>query len=253
MKRFNRIALAFALSSLALPGFAAGFTGTVTFDKADPTYNVGELVKMNIHGMGVCKDIVVDWGDGEKTNVPNHDFDASNHVLEQEHKYLTRAGSMGVVVSDAPGKPLSAPCGSRSSMVKVMPNGIVTGLTTNKAKVQSDETVIVSVNGSGICAGQMTLVYNTQPVGTVYFARNAKWPRQAPFKFKAEGDYFFTVWTQADAGFDSAPCSYTTDKPPVKFEVKNIPFVLNPALVIPVHTVSPVVPKLATPAKPVAR
>ena len=253
MKNLKRMALALALSGLALPGFAGGFTGLVTFDKATPSYNMGELVKMDIHGIGVCKDFNVNWGDGQITNIINYDFDASNHVLEHQHKYLTAAGNLSVTVSDVPGKPLSAQCGSRSSGVTIVPNGIVTSLAADKGKVQPGETIMVTVNGSGICAGLMTIYYNTQPAGSVSFPRNAPWPRQAPFKFSAEGDYYFTAYAKADAGFDPIPCSYTTDKTPVKVEVKKAAFVLNPALAIPTQMVHPVGPTQNVPVKPVGR
>lgn len=252
MTNLNRMALALAFSSLALPSFAAGFTGTVTFDKPIATYNVGELVKMNIHGVGMCKDFNVNWGDGQITNVINYDFDASNGVLEHQHKYLTVAGNLGVTVSDAPGKPSSAQCGSRSGGVKILPNGNITALSTDKAKVQPGETVTVTVNGFGICAGPMTVYYNTQPVGGVSFARNADWPRKATFKFSAESDYYFTAYAQADAGFDPAPCSYTTSKTTVKVEVKKTSLVLNPAIA-PIQTMPPLNPKPTVAVKPVGR
>jgi hypothetical protein len=113
-------AVASVFLTTATPAFAADGFVSMSFDKAE--YLVGEPVTMKVSGTGTCKNIEIQWGDGQASNIPSHIFSDRNNSpkgnLEAKHAYA-QAQVFNATVKTAPAATSGGQCGSRTGSVKV--------------------------------------------------------------------------------------------------------------------------------------
>ncbi|MBI1889799.1 MAG: hypothetical protein HYS18_04065 [Burkholderiales bacterium] len=194
-----------AVSVAAIPALAAdGFVG-MSFDKQE--YKINETVAMTVQGMGTCKNIVVDWFDGTKTNVDTFVFGnvVGQNSLKVEHKYQ-KGGSFYPSVKTIPGPTLAEQCGSRSGSVKVVEPGKVTGITVTPTNAAPGQTISVKVDGTGLCDAPRRILYEYRTVqnqvgsnhDVMSFAADAPWPRVASFTADKTG-WYVVYWLGTDS------------------------------------------------------
>lgn len=188
------IAMLFAAGTQA--AHAAEFNGPITFDK--PQYLKGETAVASIKGKGQCKNIEIDWGDGQKNSLGDFGFgQQGNNTLKANHQYNI-AGNFNVQVKTTGG---SGKCDGINSPVAVLAPGQLTGIVVDKTNVTEGDTVMLTLNGNGVCATNTLLTAkNTQAGGgfTGYsfnplMEKTASWPRYVAVKLANAGKYEFKV------------------------------------------------------------
>lgn len=183
MKKSLRISLGLALMTTA--GLAsAGFTNAPTFDK--PYYFVNDEATLTVYGMGVCKNFVINWNDGQSETVAQHDFSANQNKLVVTHKYTSPKKYFPSVTA------IAGQCGSRSTSTEVVLHGKVRTITANPKTVTLGQPVEITVDGVGVCPDAVIRVSNNSaPAVTVsgVFGKDAGWSRKVTFTPNALGNY----------------------------------------------------------------
>jgi hypothetical protein len=198
MKPYS-IWIALALTAAAHGAHAAEFQSPIAFDK--PSYSKGDTAVASIKGKGQCKNIEIDWGDGQKSSLGDFAFgqQAGVKVLNANHQYNT-PGNFNVQVKSAGGG--GGHCAPVTGSLMVKQPGQLTGIAFDKTSINEGEVVKITLNGSGECAtntllnAQQTVPAGGPQTGHTYgklMDKAAPWPRTVYATLSSAGKYEFKV------------------------------------------------------------
>jgi hypothetical protein len=164
---------------------ANGLVAPLKFDKSQ--YFANESVQLTVQGKGLCKNIEINWGDGQKDVIAQWDFGAivGQKNLQATHKYL-EAKSYFPGVKTIPGPTLAEQCGSHSGSVNVVWPGKLAKVMAAPSPVETGKSVEIVIEGAGVCPASANIRVTppsggaAQVLGAV-FAPDAPWPRKASF------------------------------------------------------------------------
>ncbi|MBL8515806.1 MAG: hypothetical protein JNM76_02460 [Betaproteobacteria bacterium] len=164
---------------------ANGLAPPLIFDK--PQYFTNEVVQLTVKGQGLCKNIEVNWGDGQKDVIAQWDFGpvVGNKNLQATHKYAD-AKTFFPVVKTILGPSQAEQCGSHSGNVKVVWPGKVAKVSATPNPVETGKSVDIVIDGAGVCPGKANIRVTPPSGGAAQvlgaeLAADAPWPRKASF------------------------------------------------------------------------
>jgi hypothetical protein len=224
------IYLALSLAAAVTCAQAAEFQSPIGFDK--PSYNKGDTAVASIKGKGQCKNIEVDWGDGQKSNLGDFAFgqQAGVKILNANHQY-NAPGNFNVQVKSAGGGG-GGHCAPVMTSLTVLQPGQLTGITVDKVNANEGDTVKITLNGNGVCLTNTLLTAKqTQPNGQTMghtfnplMDKAAPWPRNVYVKLETAGKYEFkVVQNMSDGAPQNDACHGTGPTPPVANVTKPAP------------------------------